>query len=255
MKLGIIADITFNIQPMTERKEPQLFLSNGNFFLCLPLPSSSYNGEDVWRIAGGIPTGEPPHAPGTEYLQGLIDAYGPGSVPLASRESPTPLKITKTIWSSRFAMHSAIAATPFIRLRAPSDTPGGVVVLIGDAAHKHPPTGGQGMNLGLRDAVFLGPILAAHARQGAHHASPEVRAKLDEPLQAWAQQRHERALEVIRFAKETLARASWKDEIVWYWGTLPVNWMKVRNFIMWFLNVTGISRRVIPWQLSGLRNR
>jgi rifampicin monooxygenase len=37
----------------------------------------------------------------------------------------------------------------------------GRVLLAGDAAHVHPPTGGQGLNLGIQDAVNLGWKLAA----------------------------------------------------------------------------------------------
>lgn len=38
------------------------------------------------------------------------------------------------------------------------------VLLAGDAAHIHPPTGGQGLNLGVQDAFNLGWKLAAHVR-------------------------------------------------------------------------------------------
>ncbi|MEV0765044.1 FAD-dependent monooxygenase [Nocardia sp. NPDC050435] len=40
----------------------------------------------------------------------------------------------------------------------------GRVLLAGDAAHIHPPAGGQGLNLGVQDAVNLGWKLAAHIR-------------------------------------------------------------------------------------------
>lgn len=42
----------------------------------------------------------------------------------------------------------------------------GRVLVIGDAAHEVSPIGGQGMNLGLLDAVTLAPLLAVWARTG-----------------------------------------------------------------------------------------
>ncbi|WP_147944902.1 rifampin monooxygenase [Microbispora hainanensis] len=57
-------------------------------------------------------------------------------------------------WLSRFGDATRLAE----RYRA------GRVLLAGDAAHIHPPIGGQGLNLGVQDAVNLGWKLAAQVR-------------------------------------------------------------------------------------------
>jgi 2-polyprenyl-6-methoxyphenol hydroxylase-like FAD-dependent oxidoreductase len=63
-------------------------------------------------------------------------------------------------WLSRFGDATRLAE----RYRV------GRVLLAGDAAHVHPPTGGQGLNLGVQDAVNLGWKLAAQIRGWAPEA-------------------------------------------------------------------------------------
>jgi 2-polyprenyl-6-methoxyphenol hydroxylase-like FAD-dependent oxidoreductase len=63
-------------------------------------------------------------------------------------------------WLSRFGDATRLAE----RYRV------GRVLLAGDAAHIHPPTGGQGLNLGLQDVFNLGWKLAAQARGWAPDA-------------------------------------------------------------------------------------
>jgi 3-(3-hydroxy-phenyl)propionate hydroxylase len=82
-----------------------------------------------------------------ELRQALIAAYG------------TDFGMRRASWISRFTDMSRQAAS----YRS------GRVLLAGDAAHVHPPQGGQGLNVGVQDAVNLGWKLA----QVVSKASPE----------------------------------------------------------------------------------
>ncbi|KAI8223811.1 Monoogygenase [Colletotrichum sp. SAR 10_86] len=69
-------------------------------------------------------------------------------------------------------------ATPFTdRSKQVTTYRRGRVLLAGDAAHIHPPLGGQGMNCGLGDAMNLGWKLAASVRQ--EQQSPDGKANFE----------------------------------------------------------------------------
>ena len=99
----------------------------------------------VWRMLASRPAGRAPapfgqpgaHVPRAE-LQALVDAAG------------LPARITQVAWSAPVRLQHRLA-THFRR---------GPFFLAGDAAHVHSPAGGQGMNLGLQDALNLGWKLA-----------------------------------------------------------------------------------------------
>lgn len=84
-----------------------------------------------------------------------------GSVELAERVTAA------SAFGIRRVMLSRMVSGPWAQRGAGS----GYVIAIGDAAHEVSPIGGQGMNLGLLDAVTLAPVLARlHARAHADDA-------------------------------------------------------------------------------------
>jgi rifampicin monooxygenase len=99
---------------------------------------------------------------GDEVYRVVVPAEGvaeDGSVPPTLEEFKQQLRVFAGTdfgvhsprWLSRFGDATRLAE----RYRA------GRVLLAGDAAHIHPPTGGQGLNLGIQDAFNLGWKLAA----------------------------------------------------------------------------------------------
>ncbi|CAL5873018.1 uncharacterized protein PFLUO_LOCUS7287 [Penicillium psychrofluorescens] len=73
----------------------------------------------------------------------------------------------------------------------------GKVLVIGDAAHAIPPTGGQGLNQGLEDVLSLSLILAAIRKK---------KVQLRNSLDWWQDMRQQRIDRVIELAREISAR-------------------------------------------------
>ncbi len=85
-------------------------------------------------------------------LEGEVDLSAVGlSTMVAERTGRDDIRIRSVSWASAFTMNARLAD----RYRV------GRVFLVGDAAHIHPPTGGQGLNTSVQDAYNLGWKLAA----------------------------------------------------------------------------------------------
>ncbi|KAG8214361.1 hypothetical protein J3R82DRAFT_9350 [Butyriboletus roseoflavus] len=255
-----LADVTFdNID--TNDVAPGITLSPNGFFVFFPLPPSFNDSlaaegrvsisERVYRIRCGVPLeeGEIPHSPPKEYIQSLVDRFGPyrlASDP-AVNPSPKPTCIKDIVWTSRFRNRASIADTPFTRLGPGEPGEGGVILLIGDAAHIHSPVGGQGMNLGLRDAVFLGEALMKYI----HVTETQEISEADEILREFATERHARALEVIQFTKGILSSEGMKyrERMSWW---CPIDSATVRDWVLWVVGSIPFIQRKMAWQLSGL---
>jgi hypothetical protein len=85
-------------------------------------------------------------------LEGEVDLSAEGlSAVIAERTERSDIGIHSVHWASAYQMNARLAD----RYRD------GRAFLIGDAAHIHPPTGGQGLNTSVQDAYNLGWKLAA----------------------------------------------------------------------------------------------
>ena len=182
-----------------------LFYARTGLTVVAPLPHG------IHRIVA--PLEHAPEEPTAAFVQELLDtrAFGPGR-----------LRVTEVIWGSRFRIHHRVADT----YRA------GRLILAGDAAHVHSPAGGQGMNLGIQDAVALSGALTA-ALGGD-----------DVALDGYSAQRRPIAEDVVKLTGR-LTRVA----------TLPAPARPLRNTLLRLAGTMPAVRRELAWRLSGLAYR
>jgi len=185
--------------------EVLLFFSKAGMLVVAPLPDGSF------RLVAEVD--DAPEQPDVAYAQELLDGRGPR----------TAVKVTEVIWGSRFRIHERVAD----QYRA------GRVLLAGDAAHTHSPAGGQGMNLGLRDAVTLGDALSVALRESRED-------KLDE----YAAGSRAEAMHVVALAHRLTRLA-----------TAPSAVRPLRNVALRLLALAPAFRRRLAEQLSAIGHR
>jgi 2-polyprenyl-6-methoxyphenol hydroxylase-like FAD-dependent oxidoreductase len=185
------------------RDQVILFYAENGFNVLAPLP------DDIFRIVA--PTPDAPPEPSAAFVQQLLDtrAFGPGQT-----------QVTELLWGTRFRIHHRVADS----YRA------GRLLLAGDAAHVHSPAGGQGMNLGITDAIALAGALSDVLRGGPETA-----------LDAYGSAQRQRAEQVLRLTGR-LTRIA----------TLPRPLRPIRNSAMRLAAQVPAVRRRLAFQLSGL---
>jgi 2-polyprenyl-6-methoxyphenol hydroxylase-like FAD-dependent oxidoreductase len=200
----VVADLTLAAKPAGVADGWELPSSSSGFLL--PLSGGRYRavvvGEEQQRLGRDAPVTV------EELQRALSAAHGPGIV------------VGEVLWASRFGD----ASRQLERYRH------GRVLFAGDAAHIHLPVGGQGLNLGLQDAVNLGWKLAAHARG---HAP-------DGLLDSYHAERHPVAARVL---VSTRAQA--------VLGVPHPDAEVVREFVTGLLTVPD-ARRTVALELSGI---
>jgi 2-polyprenyl-6-methoxyphenol hydroxylase-like FAD-dependent oxidoreductase len=197
----VLADV--NLRGEAPVEEVILFWATAGLTVVAPLPNGTY------RIVA--PVVDAPENPSAEFIQGVLDERGLG----AGR-----MVVTDVVWGSRFRIHHRVADT----YRA------GRLLLAGDAAHVHSPAGGQGMNLGIQDAVALADALTSVLSGG-----------LETLLDEYSAARRPIALGVVALT-DRLTRLA----------TLPRVLRPVRNAAIGLAGRVPAVRRTLAMRLSGL---
>ncbi|QPC86775.1 FAD-binding protein [Mesorhizobium sp. NBSH29] len=196
----MLADVRMN-WPI-DRNEVTLFFSGAGTLVVAPMSRERYRVVAQW--------GDAPSTPTINDVQNIIDARGPRS----------GVHVRELIWGSRFQVHHKLAD----RFQE------GNVLLLGDAAHVHSPAGGQGMNLGLRDAQALSSALGEALRNGSEAA-----------LRSYAQERRQAAAEVLKMTDRLTKVATM--------GNPAARW--IRNRLIAALGTLPVVRRAAARRLAG----
>jgi 2-polyprenyl-6-methoxyphenol hydroxylase-like FAD-dependent oxidoreductase len=180
-----------------------LFWAKAGLTVVAPLPGGGH------RVVA--PVEDAPEHPSVPFVQEVLDTRGSG----AGR-----LVVTDMVWGSRFRIHHRVADT----YRS------GRLLLAGDAAHVHSPAGGQGMNLGIQDAVALSAALVDVLNGG-----------LDTLLDDYTRQRRPIARQIVELT-DRLTRLA----------TLPTAARPIRNSAISLAGRIPAVRRALALRLSGL---
>jgi 2-polyprenyl-6-methoxyphenol hydroxylase-like FAD-dependent oxidoreductase len=196
----MLADVRLNGGVPSE--EVALYVSPAGMAVLAPLP------DGLHRVVAVVD--DAPEQPSAQDVESLLRARGPQA---------NPTRVNQVVWGTRFRVHHRIARS-YRR---------GKVLLAGDAAHVHSPAGGQGMNVGILDAVALAEALE-RAVAGDESA-----------LDAYGAQRRPIAQQVVALA-DRLTRVA----------TVPPGWRALRNLVVTALSKLPRVRRQLAWRLSGL---
>jgi len=196
----VLADV--HLSGAVPSDEVTLYFSPAGMMVVAPLPGG------VHRIVA--PVDAAPEHPSADYVQTLLDTRGP------QRERAL---VQGIVWGSRFRVHHRVADT----YRA------GRVALAGDAAHVHSPAGGQGMNVGILDAMRLADALVRSLAGDA--------AALD----AYGAERRPVAQQVVAMADAMTRMATVRPAL-----------RALRNLLLRALSRLPAFRGRLAWRLSGL---
>jgi 2-polyprenyl-6-methoxyphenol hydroxylase-like FAD-dependent oxidoreductase len=200
----VLADV--HMSGGVPQNEVSLYFSPAGLVVVAALPDGMY------RIVATVD--EAPERPDVAFVQQLLDERGPKAHPAV---------VEDVVWGSRFRVHHRIADA-FRDNR---------ILLAGDAGHVHSPAGGQGMNLGIEDAVTVGEAL-----------SRVLAGETEDLLDEYAATRRHNAEGVVSLAGKLTELA-----------TASARVRPIRNRVMRLAGKVPAIRSLLAWRLSGLDRR
>ncbi|KAJ6466664.1 FAD/NAD(P)-binding domain-containing protein [Mycena vitilis] len=231
----VVADVLLAtpVPANVPRDSLQIMVGAGGLLLTAPLRDTRADGSahNLFRLYLGVPE-TPPRSPDAAYLQAILDARGPGS---HNKLHPVP-QITKVVESSRYRTRPALAERFVHRAKG-----GAYIMLAGDAAHKHGPAGGQGMNMGICDGCELAQAIDEH-RNTAHAAGKVHNIGDTSIMDAYSSRRRAIARKVIDMVDDMSKLENGSPG----WGSY------FRATFVWMVFKMPFVNGVMVWNLSGL---
>ena len=167
----VLADVHMD-WPLS-REEVSLFLSPEGLVVVAPLPEQRYRIVAIFDDA--------PEAPSAAFMQDLLNRRGP---------TWNAGRIHDVAWSSRFRIHHRVAENPRK----------GQICQSATLRMFHSPAHGPGVNTGIQDGISLAQVLADTLRDGN-----------EERVDAWAEERHKVATEVVALTHRLTRLATMKS--------------------------------------------
>ncbi|KAJ7716474.1 FAD/NAD(P)-binding domain-containing protein [Mycena maculata] len=232
----VVADVLFE-EPLptnVPRDALQIMAGTNGVVLTAPIRDSSPSAggdraQNLFRVYFGVPD-IPSRSPDAAYLQAILDARGPGSHS-ALHDVP---KIAKVLDSARYRTRMALV-DKYVHLAQG----GAYILLVGDAAHKHGPAGGQGMNMGICDGCELAQAIDEHRNAaltaGTRHDAVEI-------LEAYSTRRRAVARKVIDMVEDMTQTEKGGAG----WGPY------FRLTALWFVFKMPFVNSLAAWKISGL---
>ncbi|KIJ42115.1 hypothetical protein M422DRAFT_254808 [Sphaerobolus stellatus SS14] len=181
-----LTDVSFEEPLLFARDYPTFCLDP--FLVCTPFrPLIPQQTETLCRIVLGTLThAEVSQSTSKEYLQAELDRRNPFKERLVIKE---------VFITSRYRVRTALAGTYWKKIG------NGHVPLAGDAAHVHSPVGGQGINLGICDAIEVRHAIRDHIEAKRTLSNGSEGSDLNRILQGYAEERRNIGVKVLALAK------------------------------------------------------